>query len=428
MPKTVTRVNYPPRLESKKKVAAYARVSCGKDAMLHSLSAQVSYYNALIQREDGWQFVGVYADEAISGTKEERADFQRLLDDCRAGKVDMIITKSISRFARNTLTLLETVRMLKALEVDVFFEEQNIHTMSADGELMLTILASYAQEEARSASENQRWRIKKNFEEGMPWNGTVLGYRMVKGVYTIVPDEAELVKRIYREYLDGAGSSQICKNLDADGIPPRRGERWHPTTIRRILTNYNYTGNLILQKTFRADHMTKTSIINDGQLPKYHVENSHEAIIDMDTFMAVQKELERRSQAYKPKDTSIKRYPYSGMIVCAKCGKNYRRKITATQITWICSTFNNRGKKYCASKQVPEIVLESLIAEITDNLSDIRKIEVDDGNVLRFHMTDGNVLTRTWKDRSRSESWTQEKRELARQKKQERDRTQWQNK
>lgn len=428
MPKNVTRINYPPRLESKKKVAAYARVSCGKDAMLHSLSAQISYYNALIQREDGWQFVGVYADEAISGTKEDRADFQRLLDDCRAGKVDMIITKSISRFARNTLTLLETVRMLKALGVDVFFEEQNIHTMSADGELMLTILASYAQEESRSASENQRWRIKKNFEEGMPWNGTVLGYRMVKGVYTIVPDEAELVKRIYREYLNGAGSSQICKNLDDDGIPPRRGERWHPTTIRRILTNYNYTGNLILQKTFREDHMTKRSIINDGQLPKYHIEDSHEAIIDMDTFTAVHEEMERRSKTYRPKDTSKKQYPYTELIVCAKCGKNYRRKITATQITWICSTFNNRGKKYCASKMVPEVVLDNLVAEITDTLADIQKIEADDGNVLRFHMTDGRLLTRIWKDRSRADSWTPEMREQARQKKQERDRTQWQNK
>ena len=168
MPKKVTKVAQIPKLQRKKQVAAYTRVSSGKDAMLHSLSAQVSYYNDLIQKEDGWEFVGVYSDEAITGTKEGRADFQRMLADCRNGKIDMIITKSISRFARNTVTLLETVRMLKALGVDVFFEEQNIHTMSADGELMLTILASYAQEESLSASENQKWRIKKNFEEGMP--------------------------------------------------------------------------------------------------------------------------------------------------------------------------------------------------------------------------------------------------------------------
>lgn len=179
MPKIVTKVAYPPRLQRKKRVAAYARVSSGKDAMLHSLSAQVSYYNDLIQKEDGWEFVGVYSDEAITGTKEDRAGFQQMFEDCRNGKIDMILTKSISRFARNTVTLLETVRMLKALEVDVFFEEQNIHTVSADGELMLTILASYAQEESLSASENQKWRIRKGFERG-----EMMGLRFLYG-YTI---------------------------------------------------------------------------------------------------------------------------------------------------------------------------------------------------------------------------------------------------
>lgn len=175
MPRTITKIAYPPRLQSKKRVAAYCRVSSGKDAMLHSLSAQVSYYNELIQKEDGWEFVGVYSDEAITGTKEGRADFQRLITDCRNKKIDMVITKSISRFARNTVTLLEVTRQLKALGVDIYFEEQNIHTMSTDGELLLTILASYAQEESRSASENQKWRIKKNFAEGKPWSGTILG-------------------------------------------------------------------------------------------------------------------------------------------------------------------------------------------------------------------------------------------------------------
>ena len=166
-----------------KRVAAYERVSCGKDAMLHSLSAQVSYYSDLIQNHSGWQYVGVYADEALTGTRDNRENFQRLLVDCRAGKIDMVITKSISRFARNTITLLETVRELKTMGVDVFFEEQNIHSLSADGELMLTILASYAQEESLSVSENQKWRVRHNFENGMPWNGTVLGYRYNQGTF-----------------------------------------------------------------------------------------------------------------------------------------------------------------------------------------------------------------------------------------------------
>lgn len=152
------------------RVAAYSRVSSGKDAMLHSLSAQVSHYSELIQNYRGWQYCGVFTDEAITGTKETRAGFQRLLAECRAGKIDMVITKSISRFARNTVTLLDTIRELKLLGVDVYFEEQNIHTIGADGELILTILASYAQEESRSTSENMKWRIKKNFEEGKPWN------------------------------------------------------------------------------------------------------------------------------------------------------------------------------------------------------------------------------------------------------------------
>jgi site-specific DNA recombinase len=426
MPKKVTQIAYPPKLKAKKKVSAYTRVSSGKDAMLHSLSAQVSYYNALIQKHKDWQYAGVYSDEAITGTKEERPGFQQLLADCRDGKVDMIITKSISRFSRNTITLLESVRMLKAMGVDVYFEEQNIHTMSADGELMLTILASYAQEESRSASENQKWRIKKNFEEGLPWNGVILGYRLIKGRYEIVPEEAAIVQRIYAEYLGGSGVSLIAKRLDADGIKTRRGERWHPNTIQKMLRNYNYTGNLILQKTFRENHITKKTIINEGQLPKYHAEGTHEAIIDIDTFMDVQMEIERRAKQYAPKTTTIKRYPYSGKIVCANCGKSYRRKTTKTQIVWICATFNTRGKAYCASKQIPETTLDAIVAEIPGGIDAVDTITAADNNTLHFLLKDGSTLTRVWRDRSRAESWSPEKKEVARMKAKERSKAQCQ--
>ena len=190
MPKIVTPVEHLPKLIARKKVAAYVRVSSGKEAMIHSLAAQADYYSTLISKENEWVFVGIYSDEAITGTKGDRKGFQQMLEDCKDGKIDIIVTKSISRFARNTVTLLETVRSLKLMGVDVFFEEQNIHTMSADGELMLTILASYAQEESRSVSENMKWRIKKNFEEGMPWNGGMLGYRIKEGQYVVIPDEA----------------------------------------------------------------------------------------------------------------------------------------------------------------------------------------------------------------------------------------------
>ena len=426
MPKKVTKVAQIPKLQRKKQVAAYTRVSSGKDAMLHSLSAQVSYYNDLIQKEDGWEFVGVYSDEAITGTKEGRADFQRMLADCRNGKIDMIITKSISRFARNTVTLLETVRMLKALGVDVFFEEQNIHTMSADGELMLTILASYAQEESLSASENQKWRIKKNFEEGMPWCGRMLGYRIRDGQYYIIEDEAEIVRCIYREYLDGAGPGGIANRLTEDGIPTRNGGIWQPQTIATILRNYTYTGNLLLQKTVRENHITKKTIRNTGQKTQYLLEEAHEAIIPLETFEAVQAEIERRIDSRKNTPPAKPTFLYTGIIQCAKCGKNYRRKTTAGRVSWICATFNTRGKKYCASKQIPEATLDALVAEVVKNPAEIQKIIADDGNTLHFHLADGSVVTRIWADRSRSESWTAEMRETARQRAKERSQAQWQ--
>ena len=219
MERIVQQVGSIPAQPKALRVAAYARVSSGKDAMLHSLSAQVSYYSSLIQNHSGWLYCGVYADEALTGTKENRTEFQRLLAECRAGSIDLIITKSISRFARNTVVLLQTVRDLKSLGVDVYFEEQNIHSMSADGELMLTILASYAQEESLSASENQKWRIKKNFEDGKPWSGQVLGYKYVDGVYIVKPEEAEIVRSIFADYLSGMGVEAIMKKLNVEAGP-----------------------------------------------------------------------------------------------------------------------------------------------------------------------------------------------------------------
>ena len=232
MTRTIKRVPFAAQQAPKPvRVAAYARVSSGKDAMLHSLSAQVSYYNDLIQHHPGWVFCGVYADEALTGTKADRENFVRLIRDCKAGKVDMVITKSISRFARNTVTLLETVRDLKSVGVDVYFEEQNIHSISPDGELMLSILASYAQEESLSASENQKWRVKRNFENGMPWNGTMLGYRYKNGTYIIVPEEAETVRFIFDQYLFGKGITAIAKMLNEQGIPTRYGNTWGKSSV-----------------------------------------------------------------------------------------------------------------------------------------------------------------------------------------------------
>lgn len=396
---------------SRKRVAAYARVSSGKDGMLHSLAAQVSYFSALIQSNAEWEYCGVYSDEAITGTKETREGFQKLLTDCRDGKIDMVITKSISRFARNTVTLLEVVRELRELNVGVFFEEQNIHSLSSDGELMLTLLASFAQEESLSVSENMKWRIRKNFEEGMPWNATMLGYRMKDGHLCIVPDEAELVKRIYTMYLSGKGTLAITKELNAENLTTRLGYSFRPGAISKILKNYAYTGNLILQRTFRENHLTKRTLINEGQLPKYHVTDSHEAIVDLDTFNAVQKEMARRAQKYNTGEKGKPEYPFTGMIVCAKCGKHYRRKTTASGIVWICATYNVYGKEKCASKQIPETKLEEITADV--DLGSVEKIIADDGNRLLICFKDGTEVERIWKDRSRSESWTDEMRKAA---------------
>ena len=421
MPKIVTPVEHLPKLKARKKVAAYVRVSSGKEAMIHSLAAQADYYSNLINMEHEWLFVGIYSDEAITGTKSERQGFQQMLEDCKDGKVDVIITKSISRFARNTVTLLETVRSLKLMGVDVFFEEQNIHTISADGELMLTILASYAQEESRSVSENMKWRIKKNFEEGMPWNGGMLGYRIGDGQYVVIAEESDVVKRIYAEFLEGKGTNVIAKGLNEDKIPTRFGERWHPSVIAKILRNYTYTGNLLLQKTFVENHITKKNKINQGELPQYHVEDAHEAIIDMDTFSRVQEEMERRTKKYGHAPKSPKRYPFTGLLVCGNCGKSYRRKVTATQPVWICATYNTQGKKYCDSKQIPESTLAEVTATVA-SIEDIEKIVVYNGNRLEYHLVGGAVIEKRWADRSRSESWTDEMREAVRRRKLERSR------
>ena len=405
------------------RVAAYARVSSGKDAMLHSLSAQVSYYNNLIQNHPGWIFCGIYADEAVTGTKDGRGQFQKLLADCRAGKVDLVITKSISRFARNTVTLLQTVREFKNLGVDVYFEEQNIHSLSSDGELFLTILASYAQEESRSASENQKWRVRDKFRNGIPWSGTILGYRYGADGYVIEPTEAETVRLIFDSYLQGMGLMAIAKMLNAQSRTSRYGKPWGKSSIMRVLRNSTYTGNLLLQKTYSENHLTKRTRQNNGEFPKYYIEDAHEAIIPLRQFNAVQEEIQRRAKKHYAPQTQKGQYPFTGKLRCAGCGKNYRRKVTATGPTWICPTYNTLGKAACPSKRIPENTLMAVAAEVLGLdtfdpnvfLGEITEVRVENGNRLVFLHTDGKESVKQWQDRSRAESWTEEMREAARQ-------------
>lgn len=418
MERVVQKVKFPPIQPKLKRVAAYARVSSGKDTMLHSLAAQVEYYSNFIRRHPGWEYVGVYADEAKTGTKDGREQFQQLIADCKAGKIDHILTKSISRMARNTVTLLETVRELKAMGITVYFEEQNIDTGTDDGELMLSILASYAQEESLSASENQKWRVRQNFENGQPWRGFMLGYRYKDGQYIVVPDEAEIVQSIYTDFLDGKGVTAIMKRLNKEGILTQQGFTWHKSSITRVLKNYTYTGNLLLQTKFRENHLTKRTLVNHGQLPQYHATDTHEPIIDINTYNAVQLEMHRRAQKYGKQQTSEK-YPFSGMITCAGCGKHYRRKVTATGPVWICSTYNTHGKAACPSKAIPESTLVEIAATVSAT-GEITAVIAHNDNTLEFILADRTTTVKQWHDRSRAASWTAEMRAAAGEKTRER--------
>lgn len=405
----------------RKKVAAYARVSSGKDAMLHSLSAQISYYSSFIQSHGDWKFSGVYADEAITGTKETRAEFQRMITDCKAGKIDMVITKSISRFARNTVTLLETVRELKTLGVDVYFEEQNIHSMSGDGELMLTILASFAQEESLSVSENCKWRIRNDYKQGkMPLTQQrFYGYIRTKdGGFEIVEDEAEVVRFIFKRYLEGAGYMKIVKELSAENIPTLKGEKWSQNSVYYILTNEKYIGDMLLQKSYSENHITKKKIKNTGKLNRYYANNNHPPIVSKETFYAVREEMEKRA-LINGRKTEIQEYDFTRKICCEKCGAHYIRKVSNCsnkyrRVFWNCSTFLKKGKSVCHTKQIPEEELYKLSCEVLgirefDEIifkDSIKEITVPDWNVVTFVFYDGTKITKTWQDKSRK--WTDE--------------------
>ena len=424
MERVIERVDFQIPMQPKAlRVCAYARVSSGKDAMLHSLSAQVSYYNSLIQTHAGWLYCGVYSDEAITGTKSQRDGFQRMLASCRAGEIDLIITKSISRFARNTVTLLETVRELKSLGVDVFFEEQNIHTMSADGELMLTILASYAQEESLSASENQKWRIRKAFENGELVNLRFLfGYNITASGIQVNEREAAIVREIFTRFNGGESLSAISRDLNDRGCERTFGGTWCADRIRNLLSNEKYTGNALLQKQYRKNHIDKKLVPNRGELPMYYAEGTHEPIIDQAAFDTAQVRLNELSRQAEKREKPT-RSTFSGLIRCGLCGSTYKRVTCRGKHFWNCTTFQTKGKAECPAKKIPAETLESLTCEVlgTEVLdpdmvrSKITMIRAEKNNVVVFCMDDGSEIVKRWKDRSRAESWSPEMKEQARQ-------------
>ena len=416
----ITRIAPLPALPRKKRVAAYARVSTGKDAMLRSLSAQVSYYSDYIQKNPDWLYCGVYIDEAVTGTKGARPEFQRMISDCREGKIDMIITKSISRFARNTVTLLETVRELKGIGVDVYFEEADIHTASASGEMLLTILASIAQEESRIASDNMKWRIRVAFENGELANLRFLyGYDIVKGNVYVNPHQAGVVRKIFEMFLSGESMNGIARKLNESGEPCVLGGKWHPAYLRRLLSNEKLIGDALLQKKYRNNHIEKRLVANNGELPKYYVHETHEAIIDPYTFERAQKRLKDISDAAHHYKKS--RLPFTGFIRCAKCGMSYKHVQNKNMSAWNCSTYLTKGRDACFQVRIPDTILRAITASVVDTKDvdgdDIREklsgITADE-HTLIYHFHDGTEEVRTWENMSRKNSWTTVMREKAR--------------
>ena len=411
MEKRITVLPAKPKLETLKRVAAYARVSTGKDAMLHSLQAQVSYYSSYIQQHPAWVYTGVYADEARTGTKEERPEFQRLLADCRAGRIDLILTKSISRFARNTVTTLSTIRELKALNIDVYFEEQRIHSISGDGELMLTILSAFAQEESRSASENQKWRIRKGFAEGeLMCLRTMYGYDIHRSdSIDINPAQAPIVSEMFDRVIRGDSLGSIARWLNESGHPGPFGGKWHAGLVKKNLSNEKYTGNALLQKTYINNHIDKKKLPNRGQFPQYYATETHPAIVSEETFDSAQEALRNISASY-PNATrpSAGHRAFTHMIFCAKCGRPFKRVASRGKYYWACPTYYNEGNAACQCRKIPEEILQNVVeGKSFDRITAVYP------DVLILHMKDGTEQKVQWQSPSRSESWTPEMREQA---------------
>ena len=362
------------------RVAAYCRVSTDSEEQETSYEAQVSHYTEYIKSKPEWQMVEVYADDGISGTNTAKRDeFNRMIADCEAGKIDLILTKSISRFSRNTLDCLKYTRKLKALNIAVFFEKENINTMDSKGEVLLTIMASLAQQESESLSANVRMGIQYRNQQGKVQinHNWFLGYtKDAEGNLVIDPEQAEIVRRIYREYLEGASFLQIKRSLEADGIPNGAGHlKWHESNIHQILTNEKYIGDALLQKTYTVSVLDKKRSINNGQRPKYYVEGSHEAIISKDVFMRVQSEIARRANLNPDGKRRVysSKYALSGMVFRGHCGDIYRRvkwnNRGCKSTVWRCVSRVLKGKMDfdCPARTVKEEVLQgSIVTAVND--------------------------------------------------------------
>ena len=395
--RTITKIEANPLLTTKKgeyqklRVAAYCRVSTDDEDQLNSYNAQVAFYTEHIASNPNWIFAGIYADEGISGTLVgKRVRFLAMIKDCEKGKIDLILTKSVSRFARNTVDSLNYIRKLKAMNIGVFFEEQNLDSLKVDSEMFIGLYSVIAQSESENISANVRWGIQQRMKSGtFAFRYNLLGYRKGEnGEPEIVPEEAEVVRIIFNRFLDGSTVDMIVKYLSDHKIANRNGStEWNKGTVRSMLSNEKYVGDLLMQKTFRTDCISKKTKKNNGELPKYLVTNNHPAIIDRDTFKLVQQEMARRGAKRKKSDKTITalgrysgKYVLSEILVCGECGCSYRRRTINShgekKIYWRCLNRIDHGTKYCKkSIGVEEYKLhEAICRALSKSLPDREEI------------------------------------------------------
>ena len=383
-----------PAMRPKLRVAAYARVSV--DTLHHSLAAQVSFYSALIQQNPEWEYAGVYADEGITGTSIAQRDaFKRLIADCDAGKIDLVLVKSISRFARDTVDCLHTVRRLKEKGIAVRFERENIDSTSEDGELLLTLLASFAQEESRSIGDNIRWGVRRRFAEGIP-NGhkAPYGYRWDGERFRIIHAESEIVKEIFRRCLAGESAYAIAKRLAGRGITGRQGRPLEQTTVKDILSNISYTGTMALQKNYISEgHVRKR---NKGELPIYMVDGIFEPLVSKNDFDKAQEI--RKMRAEQSGNRNSVRMPFSGIVKCGCCGGGFSRRTAGKYRRWGCNTKERKGSTACDSRPIKEEELVAAVRAVMekddfDTAELRRKVSkiVIYGDCVELHLTNGRI-------------------------------------
>lgn len=368
----------------RRKVAGYARVSTDSEEQLTSYEAQVDYCTNYISRNPDWQFVEVYTDEGISATNtRHREGFNRMIADALDGKIDLIVTKSVSRFARNTVDSLTTIRNLKDHGVEVYFEKENIMTFDGKGELLLTIMSSLAQEESRSISDNVTWGQRKRFADGkvnMPY-GQFLGYRKGEnGTPEIDPEEAKTVRLIYSMFMDGKTVTAIARELTKRGVlTPRGRATWRDTTVESILTNEKYKGDALLQKSFTVDSLSKKIKKNEGEVPKYYVEDSHPAIIDRSEWELMQAEMAKRKAKGRHQNSLS---PFSSKVYCGECGSYYGSKVWHSndkyrRVIWRCNGKYER-KTSCSTPHLQEEDFKRLFMQALSKLHDKREVLIAD--------------------------------------------------